>query len=69
MDELHANRGPQVVALRWGLLAFVLLTLTLRLACRKISKQSIWWDDYLALIGMVSLKDCRLLMPHAHNMC
>lgn len=53
MDDLPTNRGPQVIALRWGLLAFVLLTLTLRLACRKISTQSFWWDDYLAIIGMV----------------
>ena len=60
MDEqqLHANRGYQVVALRWGLLTFVLLTLTLRLVSRKISKQSFWWDDHLAMIGMVSVRRC-----------
>ena len=53
-SNTNANKGPGIMVEVWTLLTFALLILSLRLACRKITKMGLWWDDYLIIISLVS---------------
>lgn len=51
-DPAQMRRWALVVASVMSFLAAV--AICLRLLCRRIRKQPLWWDDYLIMFSMVS---------------
>ncbi|VBB71302.1 Putative protein of unknown function [Podospora comata] len=48
----HDDAGPKLVACVWTLTSVAGAFLALRLYCRMLKRQSLWWDDYF-LIGAI----------------
>ncbi|KAK4465109.1 hypothetical protein QBC42DRAFT_219432 [Cladorrhinum samala] len=46
----HDDQGPKLVGVGWMLVSIACLFLSLRLYCRILKRQSLWWDDAF-LIG------------------
>ncbi|KAL8849210.1 MAG: hypothetical protein Q9221_005788 [Calogaya cf. arnoldii] len=53
MTNIGDNRGPEIVASTVILAVLATLAVILRLACRRITRIAISWDDYLTLIGLM----------------
>lgn len=52
--QLSGSRQINVYVCLGVTLAAAVTTLILRLAARRITKISLWWDDYLAILAFVS---------------
>lgn len=51
----HDDAGPKLVACVWTLTCVAGAFLALRLYCRMLKRQSLWWDDYFLIGAIVSL--------------
>ncbi|SPO05355.1 uncharacterized protein DNG_08042 [Cephalotrichum gorgonifer] len=45
----HGDRGAAILAAHWGLTALATVFLALRLYCKRITKKSLWWDDWILI--------------------
>ncbi|KAK3989403.1 hypothetical protein QBC44DRAFT_291279 [Cladorrhinum sp. PSN332] len=50
----HVDRGPQVLAVSWGLTALATGFIILRLYCKLIGRfRRLWWDDWILMAAWV----------------
>ena len=47
------NRGPWVIGVAAGAIAFTAVAVALRCWSRALAKAGFWWDDYTILISLV----------------
>lgn len=68
----HDNQGPKLIGVGWMLVSVATMFLSLRLYCRILKRQSLWWDDAFLIGASVSKflsfffavdDECRSLMP------
>lgn len=52
--DIIANRGPFLIRTCCAMIALSATAVTLRFLSRRLSKVSLWWDDWLILIALVS---------------
>ena len=50
----HDDQGPKLVGVGWMLVSIACLFLSLRLYCRILKRQSLWWDDAFLIGACVS---------------
>jgi len=51
----HDSAGAQVNSVQWTLFSIATCFLAVRLYCKRISRQGIWWDDLILVIAWVVL--------------
>ena len=51
----HDSAGAQVNSVQWTLFSIATCFLAVRLYCKRISRQGIWWDDLILVISWVVL--------------
>jgi hypothetical protein len=58
----HDNAGPKLLASVWSLFGFATLFLSLRIYCRLLKRQSLWWDDGILIAAWVRSTSLRLVL-------
>ncbi|KAL8690594.1 MAG: hypothetical protein Q9218_003998 [Villophora microphyllina] len=53
LDNIHDNRGPEIIASIVVVFVLATIAVALRLQCRHLMKVSISYDDYLVIVGWV----------------
>lgn len=49
----HDNVGPQFNTAIWIMTGFAAVFLCLRLYCKRIRRNALWWDDYVLIASFV----------------
>ncbi|AEO70849.1 5889bcb4-e80d-4a4a-a150-786807b6c81e [Thermothielavioides terrestris] len=63
----HENTGPKLVACLWALTGTATVLLSLRIYCRLLKGQRLWWDDAVLIASWVCvLVDAGLMTYNAH---
>lgn len=55
LAELAADRGSQITISYVITFALASILLLLRIYCRRLTKQRLWWDDYLIIVAYVNI--------------
>ena len=56
MENINDNRGPEIMTSTIVLAVLATVAVISRLACRRLTKIAISWDDYLIVVGLVRVK-------------
>lgn len=54
----HDNAGPQLLATVWSLFLLSSVFLSLRVYCRMLRRQHLWWDDAILIAAWVRSTSC-----------
>lgn len=52
-DLPHDNQGPRLNVAIWFLTGVATVFLSLRLYCKRIQRNKLWWDDYILIASFV----------------
>ncbi|KAK0619105.1 hypothetical protein B0T14DRAFT_602995 [Immersiella caudata] len=51
----HDDRGPTIVAVHWSMTSLATIFLGLRLYCKRLTKRSLWWDDWILIFAWFTI--------------
>ena len=51
--DLHGDYGPRLNVVIWFLTGLAAVFLSLRLYCKRLRQNKLWWDDYILITAFV----------------